>query len=102
MFQHFGQRLKRDLKQLVDRRLDASVMASGGALKVCSLVLSIISAHNNLPYQSSGVEVDVISHKRQRCVFLYLRYDCYSPSFCQQDTPSGLVVPCWRPWSVPC
>ncbi|KAF7330453.1 Arp2/3 complex subunit [Mycena venus] len=48
MFQHFGQRLKRDLKQLVDRRLDASVMASGGLQK------------------SSGVEVDVISHKRQR------------------------------------
>ncbi|KZT73167.1 actin-related protein Arp3 [Daedalea quercina L-15889] len=48
MFQHFGQRLKRDLKQIVDRRLDASVLASGSHLK------------------SSGVEVDVISHKRQR------------------------------------
>ncbi|KAG5221373.1 Arp2/3 complex, actin nucleation center [Salix suchowensis] len=48
MFQHFGQRLKRDLKQLVDRRLDASATASGSVLK------------------SSGVEVDVISHKRQR------------------------------------
>ncbi|KAK7033019.1 hypothetical protein R3P38DRAFT_2700464 [Favolaschia claudopus] len=48
MFQHFGQRLKRDLKQLVDRRLDASVLASGSLQK------------------SSGVEVDVISHKRQR------------------------------------
>ncbi|KAF9061423.1 actin-related protein Arp3 [Rhodocollybia butyracea] len=48
MFQHFGNRLKRDLKQLVDRRLDASALASGSALK------------------SSGVEVDVISHKRQR------------------------------------
>jgi actin-related protein 3 len=34
MFQHFGQRLKRDLKQLVDRRLDASVMASGSLQKV--------------------------------------------------------------------
>jgi actin-related protein 3 len=34
MFQHFGQRLKRDLKQLVDRRLDASVVASGSVLKV--------------------------------------------------------------------
>lgn len=44
MFQHFGQRLKRDLKQLVDRRLDASVMASGGMLKVCLLVLSILSS----------------------------------------------------------
>jgi len=48
MFQHFGQRLKRDLKQLVDRRLDASVQASGSLQR------------------SSGVEVDVISHKRQR------------------------------------
>lgn len=101
MFQHFGQRLKRDLKQLVDRRLDASVMASGGALKVCLLVLSNFRAHNTLPSQSSGVEVDVISHKRQRCVFPYFRYDCYSPISYQQDTPSGLVVPCWRPWSVP-
>jgi actin-related protein 3 len=36
MFQHFGQRLKRDLKQLVDRRLDASVMASGSMQKVIS------------------------------------------------------------------
>lgn len=34
MFQHFGQRLKRDLKLLVDRRLEASVAASGSALKV--------------------------------------------------------------------
>jgi len=48
MFQHFGQRLKRDLKQLVDRRLEASVVSSGSAQK------------------SSGVDVDVITHKRQR------------------------------------
>jgi len=34
MFQHFGNRLKRDLKQLVDRRLDASVVASGSLQKV--------------------------------------------------------------------
>lgn len=39
MFQHFGQRLKRDLKQLVDRRLDASVTASGSLQKVCYLEL---------------------------------------------------------------
>ena len=37
MFQHFGQRLKRDLKQLVDRRLDASVVASGSSQRVCNL-----------------------------------------------------------------
>ncbi|KAH6909029.1 actin binding protein [Coprinopsis sp. MPI-PUGE-AT-0042] len=48
MFQHFGQRLKRDLKQLVDRRLDQSAVLSGSAIR------------------SSGVDVDVISHKRQR------------------------------------
>lgn len=44
MFQHFGQRLKRDLKQLVDRRLDASSVASGSVLKVCTIfVLSCVS-----------------------------------------------------------
>ncbi|KAI0001486.1 actin actin-like protein [Russula compacta] len=48
MFQHFGQRLKRDLKQLVDHRLELSAISSGSAQK------------------SSGVEVDVITHKRQR------------------------------------
>jgi len=48
MFQHFGQRLKRDLKQLVDHRLEASAISSGSVQK------------------SSGVDVDVISHKRQR------------------------------------
>jgi len=36
MFQHFGNRLKRDLKQIVDRRLDASVVASGSLTKVKS------------------------------------------------------------------
>jgi len=35
MFQHFAQRLKRDLKQLVDLRLDASVIASGSQQRVC-------------------------------------------------------------------
>lgn len=34
MFQHFGQRLKRDLKQLVDQRLEASAIASGSAQRV--------------------------------------------------------------------
>jgi actin-related protein 3 len=34
MFQHFGQRLKRDLKLLVDRRLEAGAIASGSAQKV--------------------------------------------------------------------
>lgn len=34
MFQHFGNRLKRDLKQLVDLRLDSSVLSSGSSVKV--------------------------------------------------------------------
>jgi len=40
MYQHFGQRLKRDLKLLVDRRLEASEVSSGSAQKV--------GAHNRL------------------------------------------------------
>lgn len=34
MFQHFDQRLKRDLKQLVSRRLELSAISSGSAQKV--------------------------------------------------------------------
>jgi hypothetical protein len=36
MFQHFGNRLKRDIKQIVDRRLEASAVASGSAMRVCA------------------------------------------------------------------
>ena len=45
MFTHFGQRLKRDLKQLVDRRLEASVSSSGGMMKVKHflILLGIVS-----------------------------------------------------------
>ncbi|KAH8823003.1 actin-related protein Arp3 [Flagelloscypha sp. PMI_526] len=53
MFNHFGNRLKRDIKLIVDRRLDASVASSGSLLK------------------SSGVPVEVISHKRQRYAVWY-------------------------------
>lgn len=49
MFQHFGQRLKRDLKQLVDRRLDASVVASGSVLKV-----SVISPVARIKFEASS------------------------------------------------
>lgn len=41
MFQHFGQRLKRDLKQLVDRRLDGSALASGSLQKVSYLLYAL-------------------------------------------------------------
>lgn len=36
MFQHFGNRLKRDLKQLVDRRLDINALSSGSSIKASS------------------------------------------------------------------
>jgi hypothetical protein len=39
MFDHFGQRLKRDLKQIVDRRIAASEQASGSVLRVRLLCL---------------------------------------------------------------
>ncbi|KNZ64519.1 actin-like protein 3 [Puccinia sorghi] len=48
MYDHFGRRLQRDLKTLVDDRLYASEVASGGLIK------------------SSGMDVNVITHKRQR------------------------------------
>ena len=65
MFQHFGQRLKRDLKLLVDRRLEASAISSKSTLKVCAYnMLNFVALI--ISWQSSGVEVDVISHKRQR------------------------------------
>jgi len=53
MFDHFGQRLKRDLKKLVDRRIIESETASKSLIR------------------SSGVEVNVISHKRQRYAVWY-------------------------------
>jgi len=48
MFAHLGQRLKKDLRTIVDGRLAASELASGSHMR------------------SSGMEVNVISHKMQR------------------------------------
>ncbi|KAH8926067.1 Actin/actin-like protein [Atractiella rhizophila] len=48
MFDHFSRRLQRDLKHLVDDRIASSETMSGGLMR------------------SSGVDVNVISHKRQR------------------------------------
>lgn len=53
MFQHFGQRLKKDLRTIVDQRLAASETASGSLMR------------------SSGLEVNVISHKMQRYAVWY-------------------------------
>ncbi|KAL2015694.1 hypothetical protein VTK56DRAFT_5012 [Thermocarpiscus australiensis] len=47
LYKDFGRRLQRDIKQLVDNRIRASELRSGGA-------------------KSGGLEVQVITHKRQR------------------------------------
>lgn len=67
MFDHFGQRLKRDIKQIVDRRIQASEAASGSAMRVrCVPLVSPSLRALTSTVQSSGLEVNVISHKRQR------------------------------------
>jgi len=47
MFQNFGNRLKRDLKHLVDRRLDISALNSGSSVKVgCGYLMeNVAEAH---------------------------------------------------------
>lgn len=39
MFTHFGQRLKRDLKQMVDRRIEASESSSGSLMRVSTVFI---------------------------------------------------------------
>ena len=78
MFTHFGQRLKRDLKQLVDRRLEASVLSSGSSVKVGAYMPLLRTRTELIFFQSSGVEVEVISHKRQRLVLcIYMKAISY-------------------------
>ena len=55
MFTHFGQRLKRDLKQLVDRRLEASAQTSGSVVKV-SIFQHPRNSHSNETPLSSRPE----------------------------------------------
>ncbi|KAF8307343.1 Actin/actin-like protein [Clavulina sp. PMI_390] len=53
MFKDFGRRLQQDLKLIVDRRIESSETKSGSLVK------------------STGVDVQVISHKRQRYAVWY-------------------------------
>jgi len=46
MFEHFGQRLKRDLKQIVDSRISASETASGAHMKVRLTIFRKIPPNN--------------------------------------------------------
>ena len=78
MFPHFDRRLQRDLQNIVDQRLAGSETASGGLMKVRqrfprAAVLVCLTEYHKLisPLcacnlrQSSGVDVNVIAHKRQ-------------------------------------
>jgi actin-related protein 3 len=58
MFTHFGQRLKRDLKQLVDRRLEAGAISSGSTQKV-SVHSLLTSLHPS--YYDSRLELRSMS-----------------------------------------
>jgi hypothetical protein len=80
MFQHFGQRLKRDLKQLVDRRLDQSAVLSGSAIKASLNVAQLRLAN---PPPSHLVSTLMSFHISAR------------------DTPFGLVDPSSHHWYVP-
>ncbi|KIJ41966.1 hypothetical protein M422DRAFT_209110 [Sphaerobolus stellatus SS14] len=91
MFDHFGQRLKRDLKNIVDKRIELSQIQSGSAMR------------------SSGIEVNVVSHKRQRYAVWYggsllaslpefysschtkADYEEVGPSICRRYTIFGSV-----------
>lgn len=75
LFKDFGKRLQRDVKAIVDGRIAGSEERSGSLMKVS---LSLPSAHRSLVHdeslltnQSSGVDVNVISHKRQRYAVWY-------------------------------
>lgn len=93
MFPHFDRRLQRDLQNLVDARIAGSVTASGNLMK------------------SSGVDVNVIAHKRQHvavwsggsilaenhamfyksCV-TKADYDEVGPSICRRFTLFGSAI----------
>lgn len=49
MFDHFGQRLKRDLKKLVDRRIIESETASRSLIRVCCLPANFCSFLTRIP-----------------------------------------------------
>lgn len=80
MFKNFSQRLKRDLKNIVDQRVALSESLSGGSMKVgpppppCSPSPAGQRTDQPFPvilFQSSGVEVNVISHSKQRYAVWY-------------------------------
>lgn len=81
MFKDFGRRLQRDVKHIVDGRIANSETASGSLMRVSWMPtrFTLLLLYSPLTFdrvifshlQSSGVEVNVISHKRQRYAVWY-------------------------------
>lgn len=81
MFDNFGRRLQRDLKTIVDDRILNSEHLSGGLMRVRAHIFCSYSRYLcvrgcgidlitddalAIQTQSTGVNVNVVSHKRQR------------------------------------
>ena len=81
MFDHFGQRLKRDLKQLVDRRIEASENLSGSTLRVTRILLGSREFLSFLTFSPLGL-TSMSFHTRDK------------------DMPYGLEGPYLRLWWV--
>jgi len=59
MFKDFGKRLQRDIKRVVDARIQRSIELTKKVLQ------------SDADIQSNAIEVNVISHKRQRYAVWY-------------------------------
>ena len=70
MFKDFGKRLQRDVKAIVDGRIAGSEQRSGSLMRVSSGGRSDTESDGCIN-QSSGVDVNVVSHKRQRYAVWY-------------------------------
>lgn len=74
MFKDFGRRLQRDIKHIVDGRIANSEQASGNHMRVSKqrgFRLGLTKRALALSQQSTGVDVNVITHKRQRYAVWY-------------------------------
>ncbi|KAL6625545.1 actin-related protein 3 [Neocallimastix californiae] len=98
MFKDFGKRLERDIKRVVDARIQRSIELSKKILQ------------NGAEIQSNAIEVNVISHKRQRYAVWYggnylsttelfpkhchtkAEYDEIGPSICRYNKVFGSVL----------
>jgi len=82
MYQHFGNRLKRDLQELVDRRLETGALASGSAQRVRPPLCS-----DPFPVGSPIPSSTSVVRRRGQCYFAQTpAVRCYlCLKFCEAD-----------------